>query len=86
VRNLRHADVRVGEQGLGSLDIIIGEFRRMASRAAKATGGGEARLGALPDQTALEFRQRAKHEVIASVVSRTSPIGGIKTTYVLVFR
>jgi hypothetical protein len=49
VRNLRHANARVGEQGLGSLDVVIDEFRRTASRAAKATGGGEARLGAFPD-------------------------------------
>jgi hypothetical protein len=29
--------------------------------AARAPGGGKPRLGALPDQAALEFRQRAEH-------------------------
>lgn len=47
-----------------------------ASGAAKAPGGGEARLGALSDQAALEFRQRAKHvktsRPCAVVVSRAS--------------
>jgi hypothetical protein len=33
VRNLRHANVRVGEQGLGSLDVVIGEFWRTTSGA-----------------------------------------------------
>src|SRR5271170_1681702 len=36
-------------------------FGGSASRAASAPRGGQARLGALPDQAALELRQRAKH-------------------------
>jgi hypothetical protein len=61
VRYLSHANVEIGEHRLGGLNVIVREFRRTPSRAASAPRGGEARLGALPDQTALEFRQRAKH-------------------------
>ena len=61
MRNLGDADVGVGEQRPGGLDVLVGEFRRAASCAAGAPSGGEARLGALPDQAALEFRQRSKH-------------------------
>jgi hypothetical protein len=61
LRNLSYSDVGIGEHRLGGLDVIIGEFRRTASRAASAPRGGKARLGALPDQAALEFRQRAEH-------------------------
>jgi hypothetical protein len=56
VRDLGHADVGIGQQRLGGLDVVVGEFRRPASGAAGAPRGGKARLGALPDQTALEFR------------------------------
>ena len=59
--DLRHADIGIGQQRLGGFDVVIGEFWRAASGAAKPTRGGEARLGAFPDQTALEFRKRAKH-------------------------
>jgi len=59
--DLSHADVGVGEHRLGGLDVIVSEFRRPASGAAGTTRGGEAGLGALPDQAALEFRKRAKH-------------------------
>jgi hypothetical protein len=46
---------------LAGLDVVVCEFLRTPSLAAEATGGGEARLGALADQAALEFRQRTKH-------------------------
>ena len=59
--DLRHADIGIGQQRLGGFDVVIGEFWRAASGATKPTGGGKARLGAFPDQTALEFRKRAKH-------------------------
>jgi len=58
VRNLGHADVGVGQHRLGGLDVVVGKFWRAASGAARAPSGGEARLGALADQAALEFRQR----------------------------
>jgi hypothetical protein len=35
VRDLRHADVGIGEHCLGGLDVVVREFRRAASRAAK---------------------------------------------------
>ena len=47
MRDLSDADVRIGKHRLGSLDIVVGEFRRTPSGAARAPGGGEARLGAL---------------------------------------
>jgi len=56
VRYLGHGDVGIGEHRLGGLDIVIGEFRGASSSAAGAPRGGKARLGALPDQAALEFR------------------------------
>jgi hypothetical protein len=43
------------------LDVVVSEFWRTASGSARAPGGCEARLGALPDQAALELRQRAEH-------------------------
>jgi hypothetical protein len=51
----RHND-RAGAAGfhqhsLGSLDVVVGEFWRATSGAAGTAGGGEARLGALADQT-----------------------------------
>ena len=61
MRNLRHTDVGVSEQCLGSLDVVVGELWRAAPGATEATGSGETRSGALPDQTALEFRQRPEH-------------------------
>jgi hypothetical protein len=61
VCDLSHADVGIGQYRLGSLDVIVREFRWTASRAANAPRSGEARLGALSDQAALEFRQRAEH-------------------------
>jgi hypothetical protein len=60
VCDLSHADVGVGQHLLGGLNVIVGKFGRMASGAANAPSGGEARLGALTDQTALEFRQCAE--------------------------
>src|SRR4051795_6624709 len=59
--DLSDGDVGIGEHRLGSLDIILGEFRRTASGAAKAPGGGQTCLGALPDQAALKFGQRTEH-------------------------
>src|SRR3954453_7504231 len=61
VRDLSYGNVRISKQRLGGLDIILGEFRGTASGAAKPPRGGETRLGALTDQTTLEFRQRAEH-------------------------
>ena len=52
----RPADVGVGQHRLGGLNVVVGEFWRTTSGATRAPGGGEARLGALPDQAALEFR------------------------------
>src|ERR1700719_4087651 len=45
VRDLSHADVGIGEQRLGGLDVVVREFRRPASGAANAPRGGKARLG-----------------------------------------
>jgi hypothetical protein len=56
VCDLGDADIGVGQHRLGSLDVFIGEFSRTTSGAACAASGGESRLGALPDQAALEFR------------------------------
>jgi hypothetical protein len=56
MRDLGHANVWISQQRLGGLDIVVGEFRWTPSRAARATGSGKARLGALPDQAPLEFR------------------------------
>jgi hypothetical protein len=43
---LRDADVGIREQGLGDLDLAVGEFRRLASSSARAPGGGKARWNA----------------------------------------
>jgi hypothetical protein len=56
MRDLRHAYIGVGQHRLGSFDVVLGQFRRTPSRAASAPRGGEACLGALADQAALEFR------------------------------
>src|SRR3954451_2683164 len=56
VRDLSYGNVRISKQRLGGLDIILGEFRGTASGAAKPPRGGKTRLGALTDQTTLEFR------------------------------
>src|SRR5438132_14404394 len=61
VCDLGDADVGVGQHRLGSLDVVVGKFWRATSGAAGAARGGEARLGALADQTALELRERAEH-------------------------
>jgi hypothetical protein len=61
VCDLGHADVGIGEHCLGGLDVVVRQFRRTASGATSAPRGGKARLGAIPDQAALKFRQRAKH-------------------------
>ena len=62
VRDLRHGDVGISQHRLGSLDIVVRKFWRTTSGAARAPSSDEARLGALPDEAALEFRQRTKHE------------------------
>ena len=59
MRDIRHADIRVGKQGPRGFKVILRQLRRTASGAAGAPRGGKARLGALPDQTALEFRASA---------------------------
>lgn len=61
VRDLSHADVGIGEHRLSGLDVVVRQLRRTASCAANAPRGGEACLGALSDQAALEFRQCAEH-------------------------
>ena len=61
MRDLSHADVGIGEHRLSGLNVLVRQFRRAASRTANSPRGGEARLGAFSDQTALEFRQCAKH-------------------------
>src|SRR5205823_12883873 len=53
VRDLSHADVRISEHCLSGLNVVLREFRRTASGAAKAPRGGKTRLGALADQAAL---------------------------------
>src|SRR4051812_18024447 len=52
LRDLSDDDVGIGEHRLGGFDVILREFRRTASGTAKAPGGGQTRLGALPDQAA----------------------------------
>src|SRR5271155_3477901 len=42
VCDLGDADVGVGQHGLGSLDVVVGEFWRTASSAARTPRGGEA--------------------------------------------
>jgi len=66
VRDLRHADVGIGEHRLGGLDVVVRQSfgGRPPVRPARPRGG-EARLGTLPDQAAFEFRQLAKN-VLAS--------------------
>jgi hypothetical protein len=61
VRDLRHADVGIGEHRLRGLDVLAGEFWRAPSDAAGAPSRSKTRLCALADQAALELRQRAKH-------------------------
>jgi hypothetical protein len=56
VCDLGDADVGVGQHRLASLNVVVGEFWRTTSGAACAPSGGEACLGALSDQAALEFR------------------------------
>ncbi len=61
VRDLRHANVWISEHRLSGFDVVVRQFRRTPSRAANTPRGGKACLRALSDETALEFRQRAKH-------------------------
>jgi hypothetical protein len=55
VRDLRHADIGVSKQGPRRFKVVFRQLRRTATRAAYAPGSGEACLGALSDQTPLEF-------------------------------
>jgi hypothetical protein len=57
VCDLGHADIGIGQHGLGGLDVVVGEFRRTSSGATGTSRGGEARSDPLPDQAALELRQ-----------------------------
>src|SRR4051794_6384844 len=61
LRDLRYCDVRIGQHCLGGLDVVVRQFRRTASGAAKASRGGKTCLGTLPDEAALELCQCAKH-------------------------
>ena len=61
VCDLRHADIGIGEHCPRRFELVLCELRRAASGTAGPSRRREARLGALPDQAALEFRQRAKH-------------------------
>jgi len=61
VRDLGDADVGVAQHRLCSLDVVVGKFWRLASRPACAASSSKTRLGALADQAALEFCQRAEH-------------------------
>jgi hypothetical protein len=54
VRDLGDADIGVGEQGPRGFKVILRQLRRTTTRAARASRGGEACLGALSDQAALE--------------------------------
>jgi hypothetical protein len=58
LRDLSDGDVGIGEYRLGSLDIILGEFRRTASGAAKAPGSGQTCLDTLADQGSRMRNQR----------------------------
>ena len=58
---MRDADVWIGEQRSRDIEVVFCQLERTTPGAAKPTRGGKARLGAFPDQTALEFRKRAKH-------------------------
>jgi Tn3 transposase DDE domain len=70
MRDLSHADIGIG------LDVVVGEFRRTASLTTKPTCRCKARLGALPEQTPLEFCECPKHvknqRPCAVVASRAS--------------
>src|SRR3954449_3827991 len=61
LRYLSDGDVGVSEHRLGSLNVILGEFRGTAASTAKAPRGGKTCLGAFSDQAALELGQRAEH-------------------------
>src|SRR3954447_24851398 len=49
LRYLSDGDVGVSEHRVGSLDVILGEFRRTASGATEPPRGDQTRLGALAD-------------------------------------
>jgi hypothetical protein len=61
VRDLGNADIGIRQQCPGDIKIVFSQLWWAASGAARAPRRREARLGALSDQAALEFRQRAKH-------------------------
>jgi len=47
VRDLRHADVGIGQHCLGGLNVIVSQFRRTVTRSPPC--GSKPRLGALAD-------------------------------------
>jgi len=58
--DLGNANIGIGQQRPSDIEVVVAEFGRAPSGTTRAPSGGEARLGALPDQTALEFRQCAE--------------------------
>jgi hypothetical protein len=56
MRDLGDADVGIGEQCPRGFKVFLCQLRRATSSAAGMASSGEARLGALPDQAALELR------------------------------
>ena len=61
VRNLRNADIGIGEQCPRGFKVFLCKLRRSPAGAAEAPSGGKTCFGALADQAALELRQRTKH-------------------------
>jgi hypothetical protein len=58
VCDLGDADIGIGEQRLGSLDVVVGKFWRTTSGAACAPSGGKPRLSALPDGSGVSVECR----------------------------
>ena len=61
MRDLGDPDVGIREQCSGGFKVVFCQLRRTTSSASGAASSGETRLGALPDQATLEFRQCPKH-------------------------
>ena len=59
--NVRDADIRVGEQRFGNVDVMLGHFRWPASCSARPLRCCESGACALPNESPLELRKRAKH-------------------------
>jgi hypothetical protein len=45
VRDLRRADVGIGQHGLGGLDVGVGDLQRTTARSAEASSSGKTCLG-----------------------------------------